>query len=653
MTQRPLLTGWLTLPSEATGSALAVVVARPVADLSGDDVVSLLNKSASMGDCSTADEGLARKKAEFVIAVEQRASEGRTTLQFACALVASDAAQNGTFHILHTSGQRGESLLAGKKAWHNFRQWRDKLRKFSKSGACDIANWPALLPAYKGSRGVYVPKGDIEFYQVIWDIVLKQNAIPMRSAYKRTRALWLRKNGDDSANLIPTYDQVVYATHKLDRKILEIARNPERKYWDKNGPHTSCTPPAPNTVWVGDHHHLDLWCKDEQPDGTWRVCRPWLSLWEDWGAFAPVGWHIRMDDPDMEAVLCSLKNAVIRSGSKIVPFLKIDNGKDYTSNDVGLVFQRMGCHVSHALPYRGRSKNVERFFGVVCNHFSKWFRSYCGNSPQTRPDSAEYFRQHLELLPTLDEVKRVFEAFVNEHMATPSKSKSCNGKTPAQVLSAATQAYTPIDEGTLREMFAMRKGMRAIRCGEVVVDNVTYYSDELFRLFRNVKEVMVHRDREDCGLIYCYGKSGEKLCEARMKQMLPGHNASQETLSQAIKTEHREKRKLKDAICTLTGRSRVSTRSRSLTADIAEILGASEGEIGRQITRRSKPEPDQPSYATAADVAECESILHGQALENRAARNAGTISPDEFDAILKADAAERRHPILSTVEEPQ
>lgn len=107
--------------------------------------------------------------------------------------------------------------------------------------------------------------------------------------------------------------------------------------------------------------------------------------------------------PNTQTIIAAFNNAVLykkASPSHGLPrMVYVDNGKDYRgklfetgyqtevslgrlneSIDTCSVLQLLHIEVTHALPYQGWSKPVERFFGTIENLYIREAPGWCGDS---------------------------------------------------------------------------------------------------------------------------------------------------------------------------------------------------------------------------------------------------------------------------------
>jgi putative transposase len=162
-----------------------------------------------------------------------------------------------------------------------------------------------------------------------------------------------------------------------------------------------------NEWWCADHHQFDCIVNAGTPQNP-RLCRPWLTAWEDLRSRKIVGWHLFAHDPNYTTILLSLRSAALADGLPEVAL--VDNGKDFDSWVLqgetkkerwrrrklhiefdsarhGGVLGALGIQVVHAIPHNAKAKPVERFFNTLCNGFSKFIPTYCGRNPQEKPEN--------------------------------------------------------------------------------------------------------------------------------------------------------------------------------------------------------------------------------------------------------------------------
>jgi hypothetical protein len=189
---------------------------------------------------------------------------------------------------------------------------------------------------------------------------------------------------------------------------------------------------------VGDEHTFDLWVQYTAPNGKVKAVRPVLVAWMDMRSRDILG-DVICVKANGDTLKESLVKVIYTAG--VPKRLLIDNGKDYTKEEltgqsrkkrniefdfdaetVGF-YQSIGIQgVDRALPYQAWVKAVERFFGTVCQRFSKWFDSYTG----TLTGSKTYAKRKKDIdgmlergeLMTMEEFYEAWEKWKNEKYRT-------------------------------------------------------------------------------------------------------------------------------------------------------------------------------------------------------------------------------------------
>ena len=169
-------------------------------------------------------------------------------------------------------------------------------------------------------------------------------------------------------------------------------------------------PSIVNQVWFSDHKKLDLMVRTRQlPDGTWEHRRPWITAILDAASDVMVSYVLSLN-PNSDCIAeCFARGCAFTVDTPycgIPDYLYIDNGKDYRSKKLnGLpntedgdsplflnkefgesgILEWFGIKTIHALPYRGCSKTIERFWKTIDDEWIRGIPGYCGSKPEERP----------------------------------------------------------------------------------------------------------------------------------------------------------------------------------------------------------------------------------------------------------------------------
>jgi len=147
---------------------------------------------------------------------------------------------------------------------------------------------------------------------------------------------------------------------------------------------------------MGDEHTFDCWVAYTHPNGKISAIKPHLAAWVDIRSRMILG-DVMCKDANADILKQSLLKLLYHDAGSVPQYIYIDNGKDYTAkgmtgyarNDrqrIGFddaakgFYKSIGIEDYHrSLPYYAWTKaQIERFFGTVCNKFSRWFTSYTG-----------------------------------------------------------------------------------------------------------------------------------------------------------------------------------------------------------------------------------------------------------------------------------
>lgn len=303
-------------------------------------------------------------------------------------------------------------------------------------------------------------------------------------------------------------------------------------------------------VLQGDVHTFDCWVSVKRPNGKLQAIRPFLCAWVDMRSRALVGWVIS-EDPDSQIIKKSLIHAIYPKKNEKLPYgvpkyLLIDNGKEYTAEsltgrprkvratidaDTKGFYRSIGIEDDmRSLPFQPWSKaQVERFFGTVCEKFSKKQKSYTGTltGGKTSAKVKKNIKKMLENgeLMTLEEFAIKFEEWVEKYHLDEHGGLKDDGEKnpiPIYVFNTAERYYKPAPplEYTLRllmkseERAVTSMGIKITRDGTPI-----YYTNEALGRYVGMKVSVVYHP-EDITRIYVYDEQGEKICEAVSYELL-------------------------------------------------------------------------------------------------------------------------------------
>jgi transposase InsO family protein len=313
-----------------------------------------------------------------------------------------------------------------------------------------------------------------------------------------------------------------YVNNEIPISVKTFYRMGEKAYHDRFDPYISrdYTLFQPMEWGCGDHHLFDFVIKHKG-----RIFRPWLTAFTDMRSRKITGWHIDII-PNTLTILRAYSMSVENCGT--FDNLIIDNGKDFRSHwfagsawkdrKIKLdkdtctliegVLHDCGTTARFCLPYRGQSKPIERFFGTICELFSKRMETYVGSNTATRPDEAKLYwgringRDKIEvtlgLLQLQDRFAEFAEWFNNEWQHS---GQGMDGKTPAQVFEEGWRPRKEISEEMRRYIFTRREN-RTIQRNGVSIDGIEYYNPQMVQYIGS--KVEVRRDIDKLGTVSIY-----------------------------------------------------------------------------------------------------------------------------------------------------
>ena len=322
---------------------------------------------------------------------------------------------------------------------------------------------------------------------------------------------------------------------------------------------------------VGDEHTFDCWVQWTAPNGKVKAVRPVLVGWQEQRSRSIVG-DVICVKPNSQTLKESLVKMLYTAG---VPHaLLIDNGKDYTSEEMtgqsrrdrviefdfdpeteGF-YQSIGIEdVRRALPYQPWVKSIERFFGTVCDQFSKWFASYTG----TLTGSKTYAKRRKDVpgmlergeLLTLEEFferwtywkENVYHA--RKHSGLTRLKEKWN--TPAALFENGERYEKAVPPREYAAMLLM-KSERAKVTTTGIQKHSRLYADEALGLYEG-QWVNVKWDIDNPTKLYVYALDGSKICEAHDAELLTmGRYADDEQISEHAAKQKRQYRTVREKL---------------------------------------------------------------------------------------------------------
>ena len=322
---------------------------------------------------------------------------------------------------------------------------------------------------------------------------------------------------------------------------------------------------------MGDEHTFDLWVQYTAPNGKVKAVRPVLVAWMDMRSRDILG-DVICVKANGDTLKESLVKVIYTAG--VPKRLLIDNGKDYTKEEltgqsrkkrniefdfdaetVGF-YQSIGIQgVDRALPYQAWVKAVERFFGTVCQRFSKWFDSYTG----TLTGSKTYAKRKKDIdgmlergeLMTMEEFYEAWEKWKNEKYRTRKhRGLSDAGEkwvTPGEMFEHGPRYMKAAPPREYAAMLLMKADTARVY-NQGIHKFGTLYTDYELAFWKD-KTVRIKWDIDDVSKLYVYAPDGHKICEAVSAEVLGfGEKCSQAALEKLMRDQKRQYRDSVEAL---------------------------------------------------------------------------------------------------------
>ena len=319
----------------------------------------------------------------------------------------------------------------------------------------------------------------------------------------------------------------------------------------------------------GDEHTFDCWVTYKSPNGTVIPIRPKLVCWIDTRSRMILG-DVMCRDADSQTLKASLLKLIYHDAGSVPRYLYIDNGKDYTSkemlgidrkdrhnqgakedhfsiafDDVSRGFYRsLGIEDVHiSMPYEPWTKGqIERFFGTVCDKFTRWVTSYTGTL--TGAFTADKVNKNIKemakqgKLLTMEEFYEYWTKWKNEkyaHYVHDGLKKAKEEYTRPGELFEHGERYVMAPPPKSQATILMMKSEDARVRNTGIERNGYCYNDE--DLMAHIGEkVDIKYDPDDVSVLYVYDKQGRPICSAECQELLKFGKASDDALK-----EHRRK----------------------------------------------------------------------------------------------------------------
>lgn len=369
-------------------------------------------------------------------------------------------------------------------------------------------------------------------------------------------------------------------------------------------------------LWQGDAHTFDCWIQITKPNGTVAAIRPYLVAFIDTRSRCIAAWGI-CTQPNAEVIKKVIIHGIFPkecSPVQGVPrVMLIDNGKDFTAQtltgrkrtqrfdidgEIRGFYKAMGIEYDmRALPYQAWTKGqMERFFGTLCEGFSKKFPSYTGTLTGSRTDAKvkKDIQGMLERgeLHTMDEFAAMFESYLERYHSKVHgglvEQHEPNPR-PAKVYENAEKYDKPAPPLEYALSLLGTTVTRTVYATGIELDKRQYMSEELAAYIGEKVTVRV----KDYGLktVVCYTEDGHLIGNAYTYDKLdPIAEGDDEALVEHIKSQRRQLGSTKENISELRTPYNERIALPELTgSDAKTVAMVQDKQYSEAISKRTKP----------------------------------------------------------------
>jgi len=327
-----------------------------------------------------------------------------------------------------------------------------------------------------------------------------------------------------------------------------------------------------NAIVVGDHHVTDVFVWDPRNpwrnDGEPRVKRYWLSAWQD-EATGIVEFALG-ERPNTRLLMDALYRYALRAaqlggapGVGAMPVaIRTDNGRDYLSKEFLAFWRAAGIEFHHkSLPScrtgesHGKSKVIERWFGLFERGFIKSLPGWCGSHPKEKPDDVIWplMQQQKEFLQsrdwqgavasspllTVDAFERKCREFL-EGVYHRREGKRLN-QSPLDAFASGTAPLRTIQRDALAVLM-LHPESRFIHANGVSVNGLNYWHSDFPHYKGETCEIRV--DFDDLSSVICIVGKERRVLTAQVDDMSVRAAAE---LGEATEENHRRVKARKKA----------------------------------------------------------------------------------------------------------
>ncbi len=364
----------------------------------------------------------------------------------------------------------------------------------------------------------------------------------------------------------PSYSFVLRKTKELDPDLVARMRIGDKNFDDKFALVTLRKKPALPRQWADADHHL---CDHIVIFADGSIGRPWLTAIQDICTNEILGYVLSHEKkstyPGAVTIGLALRGAILKKDDPAWPSRGIfenfyaDLGRDFRAQYVRAACSDLGIKTVYARGYHGKSKPIERWFGVLENGIKR-LPGYVGRNPETNPLHQEIgpSRSWEDLrgeIMTIDQ----FEAELHKWIVNDfhhAESRALKGLSPMGALEMhARNGWAPKeirDERALDLLLMQRKAKKVQRFGIEMFGSQGaqrfFMAPELAAIVG--QEVQVFWNPAKLGELIVY-KEDRFLCKAQNRELLD-FGADEETLKRERELKAAQRRSIQDRLDELT-----------------------------------------------------------------------------------------------------
>ena len=492
---------------------------------------------------------LAMERLKFVRLVRARKTAGRCTDREASEYVALHHVCE--FPLLRSAGHNGAPALH----YNNFLNWARRIHGLSDEETI----LRALCDNYQ--RGLKVRPGDKRFWELFHGMYLNLNRLPVTVAYSRACARMRQEYKDIP---VPSLAQVRYQVAHLAPDMMILAREGEEAWRNRCGDfiRRDWLEVEPGECVVGDSRTFDTRVRvyDEEKQ-KWVAVRPTIAALMDGRSWYLAAYWITAEPVNCQTLIDTLRLYLRATGGVPPPIVYFDNGKDYCAQGFATdfeaegykhsIFRELGIRLLNSLAYNARAKTIERAFRDMMQQFDKMFPDYLGSRPGQRNQAANYYDDHPEELPSLEQFCRIFSDWLEAYHNRPKGGEIHRGRSPREIWEARSRAGRgPLSTERLKMAFLKPEAVRTVGRGPSVKwDNEFYYCDKLTW----GAKVLVKSDTLDHNHVMCFTLDGAFIGEARTRAAIHALAGAKDDIRAMMARQRRQLKEARTCIAELSG----------------------------------------------------------------------------------------------------